>query len=300
VTSGPRAIRTARVEAQAKLNLFLRVLSREPTGYHQLETLFQRIALADSVTVHTGGTGRSLDCRGADVGPVERNLAWRAALAFADATGGPAAFRIEVEKRIPVGGGLGGGSADAAAVLRALNALAEKPLDDGALAAIAFSLGADVPYLLSTHALAIGWGRGERLHALEALPSRGVLLAIPPFGVSSAAAFRWHDEESAKRRSGTHATLPPTRKPWWKAIASLAANDLESVVIAHHSEIGALRDAMRRGGAFLAQMSGSGSTVFGVFDAPVAGRSFPELDAIGAHLIRTATVEHVAGIEISS
>ena len=96
--------RTARVEAQAKINLFLRILSREPGGYHQLETLFQRVALADSVTVRMGDGGRSLDCRGADTGPVEKNLAWRAAVAFAQATGGPANFQIEIEKRIPVGG----------------------------------------------------------------------------------------------------------------------------------------------------------------------------------------------------
>jgi 4-diphosphocytidyl-2-C-methyl-D-erythritol kinase len=298
VIAGPRAVRTARVEAQAKLNLFLRVLSREASGYHQLETLFQRITLADSVTVHTGGAGRSLDCRGADIGPVERNLAWRAALAFAAAASGPSAFRIEIEKRIPVGGGLGGGSADAAAVLRALNALAEKPLDDGALASIAFSLGADVPYLLSTHALAIGWGRGERLHPLEAMPSRDVVLAVPPFGVSSADAFRWHAEANAQQSAGTRATLSPGRKPEWKTIASLAANDLEHIVIAHHPEIGALRDALRRGGAILAQMSGSGSTVFGVFDTPVAGLSWPELDILGARVIRTSTLEHVASVQL--
>ncbi|MFI5245831.1 MAG: 4-(cytidine 5'-diphospho)-2-C-methyl-D-erythritol kinase [Gemmatimonadales bacterium] len=286
-----------RVEAQAKLNLFLRILSREASGYHQLETLFQRIALADSVTVTSGGAGRTLDCRGANTGPVERNLAWRAALAFADAAGGPAAFRIEIEKRIPVGGGLGGGSADAAAVLRAMNALAPTPLDDRTLSNIAFSLGADVPYLLSTHALAIGWGRGERLHPLEAMPSRDVLLAIPPFGISSADAFRWYAEEHALRRPGTRSPLPPARTTEWKTIASLAANDLEGVVIAHHAEIAALRDALRRSGAFLARMSGSGSTVFGVFDVAAAGHAFPELDALGARVIRTSTVERVLPVE---
>jgi 4-diphosphocytidyl-2-C-methyl-D-erythritol kinase len=299
VNAGRRAVRTVRVEAQAKLNLFLRVLSREPSGYHQLETLFQRIALADSVTEHTGGAGRSLDSRGADVGPVERNLAWRAALAFADAAGGPSAFRIEVEKRIPVGGGLGGGSADAAAVLRALNALSERPLDHSALASIAFSLGADVPYLLSTHALAIGSGHGEQLHPLEPLPSCDVLLAVPSFGVSSEDAFRWYAEEHAARRPGTRATLPVGPMPQWKTIASLAANDLEGAVIAHHAEIGALRDALRRGGAFLVQMSGSGSTVFGVFEMPLGGRSFPELDTLGGRAIHTKTLEQVASVELT-
>ena len=119
---------TARIEAQAKVNLFLRILGREPSGYHQLETLFQRVSLADQVTVRTDVVGRSLECSGADVGPVEQNLAWRAALAFSDAASWPDAFAIEVTKNIPVGGGLGGGSADAGAVLRALNAMAPRRL----------------------------------------------------------------------------------------------------------------------------------------------------------------------------
>jgi 4-diphosphocytidyl-2-C-methyl-D-erythritol kinase len=294
------ATRTARVEAQAKVNLFLRILSREPNGYHQLETLFQRIALADSVTVSSGGAGRSLDCIGADVGPVEQNLAWRAAVAYAEAAGRPKDFQVEIVKRIPVGGGLGGGSADAAAVLRALDALAEKPLDERTLAAIAFSLGADVPYLLSTHSLALGSGRGERLHPLESLPSRDVVLAIPPFGVSSADAFGWFAAQKASRHSGTRATLPVGRKLEWRTIAALATNDLEGVVVAHHPEVGALRDALRRHGAIFAQMSGSGSTVFGVFETAPPKAALAETATIGARFLRTSTVEQVATVQLAS
>lgn len=291
---GPRV---ARVEAQAKINLFLRILSQEPSGYHQLETLFQRVALADSVVVRIGGSGRSFDSRSADTGPVEKNLAWRAAVAFADAAGGPANFQIEIDKRIPVGGGLGGGSADAAAVLRALNALADRKLDDTALAAIAFSLGADVPYLLSTYALALGSGRGEKLFPLGALPARPVMLAVPSFGVSSAAAFGWYAAQKASRHSGTRATLPVGRRLEWRTIGALAVNDLETVVAERHPEVAALRDTLRRSGAMLAQMSGSGSTVFGVFEPAIpAGLSFGR----GTRLIETATVEAVAPIELSS
>lgn len=291
---------TARVEAQGKINLFLRILSREPGGYHQLETLFQRIALADSVTVSTAGPGRSLDCSGAETGPVEKNLAWRAAVAFADTSAGALNFQIEIEKRIPVGGGLGGGSADAAAVLRALNALAERPLHESALAAIAFELGSDVPYLLSTHALALGAGRGEKLSPLQPLPERQVILAVPPFGVSSADAFGWFAEQKASRHSGTRATLPVGRKLEWRMISALAANDLEGVVIAHHPEIATLREAMRISGATLAQMTGSGSTVFGVFDGTGANMSavIGELARVGSRVIATGTVESVAPVAV--
>ncbi len=292
---GPR---TARVEAQAKINLFLRILSREQSGYHQLETLFQRIALADSITVSIGGAGRTLDCRGADAGPVEQNLAWRAAVVFADRAGGPLNFQIEIEKRIPIGGGLGGGSADAAAVLRALNTLVPTPLDPASLAELAFSLGADVPYLLSRHVLALGSGRGEKLFPLEALPVRDILLAVPPFGVSSADAFGWFAAQKAARHSGTRATLPVGRKLEWKAIAALAANDLESVVEAQHPEIGTLRDTLRANGAILAQMSGSGSTVFGVFEAGKGRGAVDAIAASGARVVATSTVESIATVEL--
>jgi 4-diphosphocytidyl-2-C-methyl-D-erythritol kinase len=289
---------TARIEAQAKLNLFLRVLSRDASGYHQIETLFQRIALADSVRVTTGVSGRSLDSSGADTGPVEQNLAWRAAIAFAEQAGGPAGFRIEIVKRIPVGGGLGGGSADAGAVLRALNALAAKPLDERMLTAIARSLGADVPYLTSTHALALGAGRGDTLFALAPLPSRDVLLAIPPFGVSSGDAFGWFAEQKASRHSGTRATLPVGRQLEWKTIAALSANDLEGVVSVHHPAILELKHALRQQGALMAQMSGSGSTVFGVYETGKAPSSTADLERLGARVVRTTTLEKVAAVEL--
>lgn len=292
--STSRAVRTARVEAQAKLNLFLRIVGREESGYHQLETLFQRIALADTVTVRTGVNGRTIDCS-ADAGPGEKNLAYRAAVAYVEAAGGPAGFAIEIEKRIPVGGGLGGGSADAAAVLRALNALAEKPLDAKTLGAIAFSLGADVPYLLSTHALAFGAGRGEQLFAFSPMPARQVLLAVPPFGVSSADAFGWFAAQKAARHSGTRATLQFGRQLEWRMIVAQAANDLESVVAAHHPEIAMLRDELRRSGAIIAQMSGSGSVVFGVYEERGTAVA---LEGLPARLISTSTVETVAAVEL--
>jgi 4-diphosphocytidyl-2-C-methyl-D-erythritol kinase len=296
--SGSRAVRTARVEAQAKLNLFLRIVGREESGYHQLETLFQRIALADTVTVRTGVDGRTLDCRGAETGPVEQNLAWRAAVAFADAAGGAAGFAIEIEKRIPVGGGLGGGSADAAAVLRALNALAGKPLEEKTLAAIAFSLGADVPYLLSTHALAFGAGRGEQLFAFSPMPARQVILAVPSFGVSSADAFGWFAARKAAGYSGTRATLQFGRQLEWRMIVAQAANDLESVVAARHPEVATLRDALRKSGAIIAQMSGSGSTVFGVYEGTGATVAVGDVERAGARVIATSTVEAVAPVEL--
>ena len=171
----PRS-RAARVAAQAKINLRLRILAREVSGYHQLETLFLRLALADDVLVRATEGPRSLDVAG-DVdarllGATERNLAWRAADAYAEAAGWPAGFSIELTKRIPVGGGLGGGSADAGAVLRALDAIAPSPVGEPALLAIAARLGADVAFLASASTYALAWGRGERMLHLPAPDER--------------------------------------------------------------------------------------------------------------------------------
>jgi 4-diphosphocytidyl-2-C-methyl-D-erythritol kinase len=125
-----------------------------------------------------------------------------------------------------------------------------------------------------------------------------VLLAVPPFGVSSADAFGWFAGENAMRPGGARATLAPGRKLEWKTIAALAANDLEGVVSARHPEIGALRDAMRRDAAVMAQMSGSGSTVFGIFETASSPGSTSAIERAGVRVIRTSTLERVAAVEL--
>ena len=144
----------------------------------------------------SNASGRTLDCHGpplptAGLGPIERNLAFRAALAYADAVGWPSGFSIDIDKRIPVGAGLGGGSADAGAVLRALDALCPTPLGSR-LIELAAPLGADVPFMTIESPMALAWGRGERLFPLHALDPRArVLIAMPDFGVSTADAYGW-------------------------------------------------------------------------------------------------------------
>lgn len=256
----------AAVEAQAKVNLFLRVLAREEGGFHQLETLLTRLELADSVRVATDTDARELTVTGPDTGPPERNLAYRAAAAFMQAAGWPRGFSITIEKRIPVRGGLGGGSADAGAVLRALNALAPKPLAAAELATLAFRLGADVPFLATELPLALAWGRGERLLGLRSLPAREVVLCVPPFGIETAKAFDWI--AAARREAAPAAPRPLTMDDLdrWDGVARLAANDLEGPVLERHPELAAALGVLEGAGARIARMSGSGSTLFGVFD----------------------------------
>lgn len=289
---------SARVTAQAKINLLLRVLAREASGYHSIETVLLRIDLGDDVRVRIA-PGRSLDCAGPTVppsglGPVERNLAFRAAAAYADATGWPTGFAIEIDKRIPVGGGLGGGSADAGAVLRLLDALSPQPLGTR-LVELAAPLGADVAFMTIESPMALGWGRGERLLPLRALDPRHVALVVPDFAVATADAYAWL---AADR--GTYATaanvITPDALATWESLALIATNDFERVVSARHPVIAELVDELSSANALLAMLSGSGSAVYGVFDERPAAAAITR--RAGFTTIVTKTSDRVVRLEL--
>ncbi|HTE46708.1 MAG TPA: 4-(cytidine 5'-diphospho)-2-C-methyl-D-erythritol kinase [Gemmatimonadaceae bacterium] len=298
---------TARVTAQAKVNLLLRVLAREVSGYHTIETIFLRLDLGDDVRVRVDA-GRTLDCAGpampsGGLGPVEQNLAYRAAATYADATGWPNGFAIEIEKKIPVGGGLGGGSADAGAVLRALDALAPNPLG-ARLVELAAPLGADVPFMTLQSPMALAWGRGERMLVAPPLAAQPVLLAIPDFGVAASDAYSWLSADRPEHSPATR-ILRPESLASWASLAALAENDLEAAVGRRHGLIAELVDEIRAGGALIAMMSGSGSTVFGVFSAHGAfgaRAAAPKVAEIppraGVTTILTSTSERVVRVEL--
>ncbi len=302
----------ATVRAQAKINLFLRVTGREASGYHHLETLFCRIALADAVTVRLTSTGRALDSAGPalppqGLGPTEQNLAWRAAVAYADATGWPASFAIELDKQIPVSAGLAGGSADAGGVLRALNALSPRPVAPDTLLELARSLGADVPFLTQdVAALAFAWGRGDAWHALPPLPSRTCLLAVSALGVATREAYAWLDEARAwtdreVQPVATGSTLPDV--PSWDDVSRLAHNDFEDVVFPRHPEVQRawryLTDvaSQRDPGAF-ALMSGSGAAIFAILATGVAAGDAAPAPPPGVRVIVSHTAARVEPVQL--
>lgn len=286
----------ASLEAQAKINLALRVLAREEGGYHQIETLFARIDLADSVRVATDTQQRELVCTGADVGPMAQNLAFRAAELFMAEAQWPRGFQITIEKRIPIGGGLGGGSADAGAVLRILNELAPSALSDATLATLAVRLGADVPFLTTDAPLALAWGRGERLLALNSLPAREVVLCLPPFGVATESAFGWLAESREQEPMRAPALIRAADLDRWDGVVRLSHNDFEAPVVQRHPEIARCLEALVSGGARLARMSGSGSTVFGIFErrSPAVLSGLPE----GTRVVGGRTVTSVAQVRL--
>jgi len=242
--SRPR--RVLRVRALAKINLTLQVLGTRPDGYHNLRTTFQSIALGDVLTFKAAGDFR-IEC-GDPACPADRtNLVWRAAEALwraAGRVGEPPGVHVRIRKRIPVQAGLGGGSSDAAAALRACASIWR--LRKTVVRNVAPTLGADVPFFLEGGTV-LGVERGDLLFPLVDRPASWVVIVLPDFGVSTKDAYGWFDEGAA---SGA---------------LREASNDLEAAVARHHPEIGLIVRDLGRAGAVRAALSGSGSAVFGLF-----------------------------------
>ena len=255
-----------RVHAHAKINLDLRVLGTRPDGYHELRTVFQTLALHDTLDCVAREGPLAIECDTPGV-PVDRtNLIWRAAetLWRALRRDGPAAgVLVRLQKRIPVQGGLGGGSADAAAALLALARVWRTPVRREQLVEVAAAIGADVAFCLSG-GTALGLGRGDEVYPLMDLPRHWVVLLVPGFGISSTDAYGWYDAERGLDRGA----LPPEPQhvpgPWPSRAAQMI-NDLEAPIARRHPEIARMKGALRQAGALAAAMSGSGSTVFGLF-----------------------------------
>ena len=288
-----------RTLAQAKVNLALRILGRNPDGYHSIETIFQRIELADPVTVRVTSGSRSLRCDALRGEAPEENLGFRAADAYARATGWPRGFEIYVDKRIPIGGGLGGGSADAAAVLRILNALSPAPLASQHLLGIAAGLGADVPFLTSDHVIALGWGRGEILQSLTALPQRSLALIVPSSGMATKDAYARVAASRGEYEMRFRA-ITPEMFGSWDNVARHSVNEFESVVADVFPHLRSWIEVGARLG-LLTRLSGSGSTVFlvdpGTKDSLQSAIAALGLDATTS-VVRTRTATSVVPVEI--
>lgn len=276
--------------AHAKVNLDLRVLGTRPDGYHELRTVFQTIELHDTIVCTAKPGPFSLNCRMPGVPLDETNFVWRAAAGLWKAlgrAGDPRDTSVVIEKVIPIAAGLGGGSADAAAALHALGRLwGGAPLS--LLREVAPAVGADVPFFLSG-GTALGLGRGEEIYPLVDLPVHWVVIVRPPYGVSTAEAYAWYDEDrAAGMREPRELQILPVP---WPTRAAQMINDLEPPVVRRHPEIGALKTALRDAGAIAAAMSGSGSAVFGLFRGRVAAaRVVGPLSRGGAKALLTRTL----------
>jgi 4-diphosphocytidyl-2-C-methyl-D-erythritol kinase len=254
------------VPALAKLNLFLRILSRSEDGYHGLETLLCLISLSDTVRAERrDGRGVTIEVDGPDLGPAEQNLAVRAAARVLESTGNRFAVHLVLTKRIPVRAGLGGGSSDAAAALLAVNHLAGNVVPRHELLQFAAQVGSDVPFFLTGAPLALAWSRGERLMRLPPLPRSSALLLTPSVPIATADAFAWVDKAGGGSWRRGAVALDLSALAQWGDIGRMAGNDFESPVFSRHSEVRAAFEALVTTRPLVCRMSGSGSTLFAIY-----------------------------------
>ena len=279
-SAGPDRGEAMNLRAHAKINLSLAVRGVRPDGYHELRTVFQSLALHDTLRFADATRGwrwrarpRAFRSTSGTSSGRPRELVWAAAGRRGEPRG-----RVRITKRIPAQGGLGGGSADAAAALVGWNRLWATRLSAERLRDLARGLGADVPFFLWA-GTALGLERGDEIHPLDDAPSRWVVLVVPPFGVSTPEAFRWWDEDRAGWRLATAAggassavtAAAASRRP--RADPPAVFNDLEAPVSRRHPELLEIRRALEGAGAEAAAMTGSGSTVFGLFATRPAARA---------------------------
>jgi 4-diphosphocytidyl-2-C-methyl-D-erythritol kinase len=278
------------VPAHAKANLFLRILSKETSGYHGIETIFTLLDLADELTVERRGRGIELVVEGAETGPVESNLAFRAADLVLEATGRRFGVGMRLVKRIPVAAGLGGGSSDGAAALHAVNRLAGDAVPRPEVLQLATRLGADVPFFASGAPLALAWGRGERMFRLPPPPAAPVLLVLPDFGVSTARAYDLLDQGRDWTGSRGPVLLESDAFRGWGGIARLGGNDFEVPVFGKEPMLRELYEKLCATRPLLARLSGSGSALIGVYrDERDRDAAALELAGPGRRLVSTMT-----------
>ena len=270
--------RTLTLRPSAKINLTLRVGPPRGDGFHDVRTLLQSIALFDTLTVTARRGPFGLAASGAGVPTDGTNLVARAADALWRALrreGEPRDAHVKLVKQIPIAAGLGGGSADAAAALIGLNAAWEGRRSRQDLARIGATLGADVPFFLQG-GTALGTGRGDEIYPVDDAARLGVVIIKPSFGVATADAYRWLDED----RAAGVPDAPDGRREvdlGWTVGPIGLVNDLQAAVARRHAAVEEIVDALARAGAAGAAMTGSGSAVFGLFPETQAPRAARQL-----------------------
>jgi 4-diphosphocytidyl-2-C-methyl-D-erythritol kinase len=254
-------MKAVRLKAFAKINLTLEVLNKRPDGYHNLRTVFQTISLADTLDVEFAHARKTTIELNSSV-DIANNLVIWAAEAVLEAMKTTAKIRFRLTKRIPMGGGLGGGSTDAAAVLLALPSLAGRQIPMPQLLGIAERLGSDVPFFLAG-GCALGLGRGADLYVLPDPPAVHGLLIAPPVHVSTTQAYGALDRTESLTAIANRPALLDSRD--WR---EFCVNDFEASVFAEHPELATIKRKLWKLGARPALMTGSGAAVFGIFDDP--------------------------------
>jgi 4-diphosphocytidyl-2-C-methyl-D-erythritol kinase len=277
---GEHTVDRVEIAAPAKLNLALLVGPARPDGFHEIASLMLPVTLADHVTVEkTPGAGLEVAC---DVAPGDHNLAAKMVRQLEERLGRSFEVRVTIDKRVPAGGGLGGGSSDAAATLLALERLFDLDLSLRLRYDAALAVGSDVPFFLWPGPQ-LAMGRGQVLKDVE-LPALHLVIAMPDLGLSTAAVYKWRDEDAEVKREDfvPRALLLKNRAEAASAVkdvVALVTNDLEPSVVARKEKVGELIARLRGAGALAAAMTGSGAAVFGVFASEARAKKAREAAA---------------------
>jgi 4-diphosphocytidyl-2-C-methyl-D-erythritol kinase len=282
------------LSSPAKVNLGLWVGRRRPDGFHDIVTIIAPVKLADVIRIGGARTGIQVTCDSPDAPSGPGNLAYKAAAAFMQAAHVNAGCRIHIRKRIPVGGGLGGGSSNAAAVLIGLSRLFGQPLSQAGLRRVAASLGSDVPCFL-VNGPCIARGRGEKLRPIR-LPRLDLVLCFPGHPVSTAWAYAAVDRLPPGRRGLTRPAISPKilraglRRNESDAVAAQLSNSFEPAVFRRFPALGRVKELLLRHGALAASLSGSGSTVYGLVGTKGWKDPMAALARSGFHCVKTRTL----------
>lgn len=261
-----------KLKALGKINLGLDVLGRRPNGYHDVRMVMQTVYLYDQILLEkTDKEGISLETNLFYLPVNENNLAYRAAKMLIDEFAIKEGVHISLEKHIPVAAGMAGGSSNAAAVLYGMNRLFQLGLTDQELMDRGVQLGADVPYCIMRGTV-LAEGIGEKLTPLPAMPKCHVLLAKPPISVSTQKVYEKLDAQKVTKHPDIDGILLGLQTGDLKKITSSIGNVLENVTITEYPQIERIKDVMKEEGALNAMMSGSGPTVFGIYDDKMLAR----------------------------
>ncbi len=251
------------IKSPAKLNLFLKILGKRPDGYHNIETVFERIDLCDKITLAKQKTGIRITCDNPDLPLDEKNLAYKAARLLFEAVNAPGGAAIDIKKRIPVAAGLGGGSSNAASVLLGLNTLYGFGLSQERLLNLSRKLGADVAFFIHEARFASGESRGDIITPIKAKRRLWHVLVAAPFGLSTKDVYEslgFYEKEESQSLKDVVSSLENRD---FESLRNIIHNDLEKVALARHREIGQVKDALFNAG-IKAIVSGSGPAVFGL------------------------------------
>ena len=276
------------IKAPAKVNLFLKVLGKRPDGYHDIETIFEKVALFDTIRMKRAKTGIKVrsDYPGLPTG--RENLAYQAARMMQEACRRPIDVEIELEKKIPVCAGLGGGSSDAASVLLGLKKLFGLRISEEKTRSLARRIGADVPFFLSGSAWAVGRDIGDRLENIRTDMKLWHLFVVPPFSVSSKEAYEWLDAAGKKEKADIGGALNAIREDDARSLGKNLFNDLQGLSLARSGVFREFKEVLLDNGACGALISGSGPILFGIYkDEKEVARSQEKIERLIAEKGKT-------------